>query len=440
MTPIQEQSLPLILEGKDLVAQAQTGSGKTAAFGLGVLHHLQVKQFRVQALILCPTRELADQVAQELRRLARAIHNIKILLLSGGMPFGPQVGSLEHGAHIIVGTPGRVEEHLRKEHLNLDHLKLLVMDEADRMLDMGFQESVDNIMSYAPSARQNLLFSATYPDNIQAMAKRVMHQPTVIKVATVKTEENHIEQAFCNIDELPVEKSEQRGLAVQLLLKEHKPSSVVVFCNTKRETQQLADDLLDEGFSVIALHGDLEQRDRDRGLVQFANKSATILVATDVAARGLDIEAVDMVINYQISRELDVHTHRIGRTGRAGLTGLAFTLFTQKEQFKLDALAEKSNQPCELQALPSVDVAHRAAYQADMVTLHIQGGKKDKVRPGDIVGAITSTKRLSGNDIGKIAVLPHAAYVAVKRDCSREALAILNKDGIKKRKFKVRRL
>ena len=277
MTPIQARSLPLILAGQDVIGQGKTGSGKTAAFGLGLLSKLDTSQFRVQCLVLCPTRELADQVTKEIRRLARAINNIKVLTLCGGMPFGPQVGSLEHGVHIVVGTPGRIEDHLRKGTLKLESVNMLILDEADRMLDMGFEEVLDNIIKQVPANRQTLLFSATFPDEIKAIAHRIMNRPEMVQVAATHDNDT-IAQYFYRVDEA------ERATALRLLLLQYYPESTLVFCNTRHETQQVADELVREGFSALALHGDLEQRDRDQTLVRFANKSVSILVATDVAA------------------------------------------------------------------------------------------------------------------------------------------------------------
>ncbi|MBQ0713534.1 MAG: DEAD/DEAH box helicase, partial [Porticoccus sp.] len=245
MTPIQAQSLPHILSGKDVIAQGKTGSGKTAAFALGLLEKLKVKQFRVQSLVLCPTRELADQVAKEIRRLARTIHNIKVLTLCGGMPFGPQVGSLEHGAHIVVGTPGRIEEHLRKGTLELSNLSTLVLDEADRMLDMGFQPSLDAIVEYIPSKRQTMLFSATFPDQIQSIAKRIMASPVMVQVESTH-DKSTIQQHFFKVAD-----DKQRMTALRLLLMKYRPKSSVVFCNTKREAQEVSDELAAYGFSAL---------------------------------------------------------------------------------------------------------------------------------------------------------------------------------------------
>ena len=334
MTPIQAQSLPAILNGQDVIGQGKTGSGKTAAFGLGVLQNLNVKRFRVQSLVLCPTRELADQVATDIRTLGRAIHNIKVLTLCGGMPMGPQIGSLEHGAHILVGTPGRILDHLSKGRIDLSELNTLVLDEADRMLEMGFQEALDAIIAEAPKQRQTLLFSATYPQAIQEIAQSVTHDSLMIKVASTH-EASSIRQQFYK-----VEGTEARDEALATLLLNHQPESAVVFCNTKREVQSVADELHHKGFSVIELHGDMEQRERDQALVQFANKSISILVATDVAARGLDVDNLDAVFNFELSRDPEVHVHRIGRTGRAGSKGLAISFFSDKEMYRIAQIEE----------------------------------------------------------------------------------------------------
>jgi ATP-independent RNA helicase DbpA len=434
MTPVQAQSLPHVLDGKDVIAQAKTGSGKTAVFGLGLLEKLDVKRFRVQSLVLCPTRELADQVAKELRRLARAIHNIKIITLCGGVPLGPQIGSLEHGAHIVVGTPGRIEEHLRKNTLKLAGLTTLVLDEADRMLDMGFQESVDAIIARMPRQRQTLLFSATYPGQIRSIAKRVMINPVIVKVES--THDNaSIRQRFFKF-----EQEKQRLTVLRLLLLKYRPGSVLVFCNTRRETQEVADELRSDGFSALALHGDLEQSARDQILVRFANRSASILAATDVAARGLDIDALDAVINYNIARDLEVHIHRIGRTGRAGSKGMALTLFSEKEAYKVERLEEYLEQAIEAEKLPPFSLLEKPAYKATMVTLQIDGGRKQKVRPGDILGALTGKNGIAGKQVGKIHIFDHCSYVAVSRDAARPALRKLGEGQLKGRSFRVRRI
>ena len=432
MTPIQAQSLPDIIAGKDVLGQAKTGSGKTAAFGLGLLNKLDVKRFRIQSVVLCPTRELADQVAQELRKLARAIHNIKILTLCGGMPFGPQVGSLEHGAHIIVGTPGRIEDHLGKGTLKLDDVNLLILDEADRMLEMGFQTALDYITDRMPEDRQTLLFSATYPPKIQQISARIMQSPLIVKVEA-EHDTSTISQHFYHVDD-----NEQRLQAVRLLLLEHAPESCVIFCNTKKDAQELLDRLLGFGFSALALHGDLEQRDRDLTLVRFANKSANVLVATDVAARGLDIDNLDAVINYHVANDTEVHTHRVGRTGRAGAKGFAFSIYSDKESYKMALLSDYLGRDLTPESLPSEDVLNRLPNRPAMVTLQITGGKRDKVRPGDILGALTADKSLTADQVGKIKVTANSSFVAIARKVHKLALNKLSQGKIKGRNFRVR--
>jgi ATP-dependent RNA helicase DbpA len=434
MTPIQAQALPPILANKDVIAKAKTGSGKTATFALGLLNKLDVKRFRVQTLVLCPTRELADQVAVEIRKLARGIHNIKVLTLSGGMAFGPQVGSLEHGAHIIVGTPGRVEEHLRKANLNLDDLTTLVLDEADRMLDMGFQQALDDIVSYMPKQRQTLLFSATYPAKIEKTAQRIMQSPVTVEVQDSHSKQSIVQTLY------QVENNEARVEAIRLLLQAHQPETTLIFCNTKIDTDQVANELRAVGYEALALHGDLEQKQRDQTLVRFANRSVSVLVATDVAARGLDIGALDLVINYQIARELEVHTHRIGRTGRAGAQGIACSLYTQRDNHRIGLLEDYLKQKFERGDLPPISLLRQPPFSPSMVTLQIDGGKKQKLRAGDIVGALTGVDGIPGTEIGRIQVSDQWAYVAVAREHSKTAFNKLSEGKLKGRSFKVRRL
>ena len=434
MTAVQAGALPRILDGVDLIAQAKTGSGKTVAFGLGVLQKLEVKRFAVQSLVLCPTRELADQVARELRKLARGVHNVKVLTLCGGMPFGPQVGSLEHGAHIIVGTPGRVEEHLRKGNLKLDALSMLVLDEADRMLEMGFQATLDAIVEKMPKQRQTLLFSATYPDEIRAISKRVMNQPELLQI-----KEQHsattIAQSFYYVND-----NAERVEAVLRLLLEHRPDSAVVFCNTRRDTEEVAARLREANLKVIALHGELDQRARDQALVCFANKSVSVLVATDVAARGLDIEELDMVINYHIARDPEVHTHRIGRTGRAGAKGRACSLFGDRERQKIERLEAQSQAAIRPDPLPSAAVLSAPGYKPAMVCLQLDSGKKQKIRPGDILGALTREDGVAGKEVGKIHIFDNCAYVAVRRHVADQALRTLTAGKLKGRSVRVRKI
>lgn len=434
MTDIQAQSLPRILLGKDVIAKGKTGSGKTAAFGLGLLNKLNVKRFRIQTVVLCPTRELADQVAKELRKLARTIHNIKILTLCGGVPFGPQVGSLEHGAHIIVGTPGRIEDHLNRGTLTLNDVDTLILDEADRMLEMGFTNSVDYIVSKIPQERQTLLFSATYPKQIQAISNKIMNKPEMVEAKNEHTALS-IEQHFYS-----VESDIERIDALRLLLLQHQPATSIVFCNTKREVQIVADALNSFGFSAVALHGDLEQRDRDQTLVRFANNSASIMVATDVAARGLDIDNLDAVFNYQIAHDSEVHVHRIGRTGRAGNKGIACTLHSDKESYKLGLLEDYLSKTITNELLPDASVLNNAPVMPKMTTIQLDAGKKQKIRPGDILGALTGENGIEGSQVGKIQLGATWAYVAVDKSVVKKALRKLAQDKLKGRNVRTRQI
>ncbi|NVJ56924.1 MAG: ATP-dependent RNA helicase DbpA [Vibrionaceae bacterium] len=430
MTAIQQQALPIVLEGKDVIGQGKTGSGKTAAFSLGLLSNLNVQRFRVQTLVLCPTRELADQVATEIRTLARGIHNIKVLTLCGGMPMGPQIGSLEHGAHILVGTPGRILDHMSKGRISLEELNTLVLDEADRMLDMGFEDAIDTIIEQAPSDRQTLLFSATFPHNIETLAAKVMKQPEMVKVESTH-QHSTIEQRFFKLNT-----TEERDDALEALLLTHKPESSVVFCNTKKEVQNVTDELSHRGFSVVELHGDMEQREREQALTMFANKSISILVATDVAARGLDVDNLDAVFNFELSRDPEVHVHRIGRTGRAGSKGIAFSFYSEKEEYRVARIDEYMDIAISPSTLPEKPVER--PFYPSMQTIQILGGKKQKVRAGDILGALTKQAGIDGKKIGKINILPMVSYVAIEHDVVKPALKQLQTGKMKGRNFKAR--
>jgi len=425
MTAIQAESLPLILEGKDVIAEAKTGSGKTAAFGIGLLNKLDVKKFRVQSLVLCPTRELADQVAKELRRIARFKHNIKILILCGGESFGKQLGSLSHQAHIIVGTPGRVLKHLNKESLNLESLETLVLDEADRMLDMGFIEEIQSVLEFAPKQRQTLLFSATYDDEIRNISKTFQDDAVSVKTTQVEVQ-NKIEEVFF-----------ETSNKLETLIKTfstYNPENVIVFTNTKIEAKELADKLQKNKIDALAIHGDLEQYERNDVLVQFANKSCPILVATDVAARGIDIKELGMVVNYDLPHGSETYTHRIGRTGRAGADGIALTFY---ETYELEKVEEYKNASREFKSAETLKVKAGFEMKPQYVTLVVEGGKKDKLRAGDLLGALTGDAGLSGSDIGKIDIYDRQAYVAISRPLIKEAHAQLQKGKIKGKNFSV---
>jgi len=431
MTPIQAQSLPVILKGLDLIAQAKTGSGKTAAFGIGLLNPINPRYFGCQALVLCPTRELADQVAKEIRRLARAEDNIKVLTLCGGVSLGPQIASLEHGAHVIVGTPGRIQQHLRKGTLVLDGLNKLVLDEADRMLDMGFYDAIEDIIERTPERRQTLLFSATYPVGIKQLASKFMRDPQQVKAEAMHAD-SQIEQRFYEIS------PEERMNAVVRALGHFRPQSCVAFCFTKQQCQETVEYLCSKGMSAVALHGDLEQRDRDQVLAMFANRSISVLVATDVAARGLDIDALDMVINVELARDSEIHIHRIGRTGRAGEKGLAISFVAPAEAQRAQAIEHLQKAPLNWEQLDSLTSQGRGPLLPAMSTLCIGAGRKDKVRPGDILGALTGDAGIPGTQVGKIAIFDFQAYVAVERGVAQQAVDRLNAGKIKGRSLRVR--
>ncbi|MBW8775460.1 MAG: ATP-dependent RNA helicase DbpA [Stenotrophomonas sp.] len=431
MTPVQARALPAILEGRDLIAQAPTGSGKTAAFGLGLLQRLDPAAIRTQALVLCPTRELADQVGNQLRKLAFAIANLKVSVLCGGMPLGPQLASLEHAPHVVVGTPGRLQELLRKKALKLDGVRTLVFDEADRMLDMGFEEPIREIAGRTHRDRQSLLFSATFPDSIRAMARDLLRDAAEVTVEGAD-QAPAIRHLFCEVE--PAHR--QKALA-GLLLK-YTPESAVVFCNTRKDVDEVANSLQQFGFSALALHGDMEQRDREEVLLLLANRSCNVLVASDVAARGLDVEELAAVINYELPTDVESYQHRVGRTGRAGASGLAISLVAGREKTRAEAIEAQMGQPLDWQKTPLATSRPAELPQAAMRTLRIDGGKTDKLRPGDILGALTGDAGLPAKFIGKIAIFPTRSYVAIAREQANKAVAKLEAGKIKGRRFRVR--
>jgi ATP-independent RNA helicase DbpA len=437
MTAIQAASLPLALAGKDLIAQAKTGSGKTAAFALALLANLNPRRFAVQSLVLCPTRELADQVTQEVRRLGRAEDHIKVLTLCGGSTMRPQLASLEHGAHIVVGTPGRIMDHLERGSLKLDALNTLVLDEADRMLDMGFHDDIATVAKQCPKQRQTLLFSATYPEGIARLAAAFMREPQTVTVAEQHSA-TKIRQLFFEVRE------DERLHAVSLLLNHYRPVSTLAFCNTKQQCRNLVDVLKAQGFAALELHGDLEQRDRDQVLVQFANRSCSVLVATDIAARGLDIAELEAVINVDVTPEPAVHTHRIGRTGRLGregdAEGWAFSLASLDEMGRVGQIEHAHGFSSQWQPLASLTPASGEPLRPPMATLQILGGRKEKIRAGDVLGALTKDLGYAAAQVGKIDVNEFSTYVAVDRGIAHEVLRKLSGAKVKGRAVKVRML
>ncbi len=433
MTPVQAQALPLILTGNDLIAQSRTGSGKTAAFGIGLLVPLNPAFLGCQALVMSPTRELAAQTATALRTLARAMPNIKIVTLCGGTPFGPQAASLEQGAHVIVGTPGRIKDHLDRGTLELKGLNCLVLDEADRMLDMGFLDAISAIIAMAPKRRQTLLFSATYPPSIEALASRFMQSPQRVSIEEAEPH-NPIVQRFYEIT------AAERLQTVVRLLAAERPQPCIAFCHTRQQCQDLLQHLQAHKISALTLHGDMEQRERDEVLALFANQSCSVLVATDVAARGIDIAGVAAVINVELSPDPAIHTHRIGRSGRAGESGLALSLVAPAEGGRANALEAAMGRALDWQPTASLPAGLETPLIAPMRTLAIAGGRKDKVRPGDLLGALTGEAGLPAEAIGKISITDYQALVAIRRDLAPLAFQRLEQGKIKGRRFKVRLL
>ena len=431
MTPIQEASLPITLAGHDLIAQAKTGSGKTAAFALALLSKLNPRHFAVQAMVLCPTRELADQVTQEIRRLARSEDNIKILSLCGGTTMRPQMASLEHGAHIVVGTPGRIMDHLQRKSLKLDALNTLVLDEADRMLDMGFYDDIAYIAKQCPLERQTLMFSATYPEGISRLARHFLHNPHEVKLLE-KHETTKIRQRFYEVS------NEERLKAVTTLLKHYRPVSTLAFCNTKQQCRDLLEVLHAQGFKALTLNGDLEQRERDQVLIQFTNRSCSVLVATDVAARGLDIAQLEAVINVDVTPDPEIHIHRIGRTGRADEDGWALSLCSSSEKRRIANIAQMMGIAPEWHELAALQNEDDAPLLPPMTTLQILGGRKEKIRPGDVLGALTGEAGFTREQVGKITVTDQSTYVAVARNIASLAVRKLSTGKVKGKTVKVR--
>lgn len=431
MTPIQAASLPLTLAGRDLIAQASTGSGKTAAFGLPLLERLNQRWFAVQGLVLCPTRELADQVATEIRRLARAQENIKVVTVYGGVPSRNQIASLENGAHIVVGTPGRVMDLIDRGALDISNLQTLVLDEADRMLDMGFYADIETVVEQCPEQRQTLLFSATYPDGIASLAKRFMREPEMVKVAAQHSAHKIAQRWY----EVP---AKQKIDVVVQILAHFRPESTIAFCNTKQQCRDVVTELQAQGISALALFGELEQRERDEVLVQFSNKSCSVLVATDVAARGLDIANLSAVINVDVTPDAEIHIHRIGRTGRGDAEGLALNLVSMDEMVFVSKIEQMQERASEWFPVEELTPAEGGPLLPPMSTIQIIGGRKEKIRAGDVMGAMCADFGYSRDQIGKISVNDFSTYVAVDRRIAAAACEKLNNGRVKGKSVRAR--
>ncbi|MBD3840448.1 MAG: ATP-dependent RNA helicase DbpA [Campylobacterales bacterium] len=428
LSQIQQQCIPHIKNGDNIIAQAKTGSGKTLAFTIAIDQNIDPKIFRIQVLVLTPTRELANQVAQKIKSYLRFRQNIKVLTLCGGLPYKPQVHSLKHLAHIVVGTAGRILKHLEEKNFSCSDINTFILDEADRMLDMGFSEDILKIASYLPHKRQNLLFSATFPSNIQKLSQMIMEKSVFISVEDQK-QLPVIDQKFFKVTE-----DQKNDLILHCFCKDDK--SIIIFVNTKQKCEELADFLVEKyDCHPLVLHSDYDQKDRDETLVLFENKSYPVLIATDVASRGLDIDRVDLVINYDLPYDSEVYVHRIGRSARAGKSGKSISFVDDTTLFDdLCDYLQKSFDLYDWQDLATESI-QKPTY--DFSTLYISGGKKLKLRAGDILGALTAGVGLNKNDIGKIAIFDRCSYVAIKNEVYEKALKGLNNTKIKNKDFRV---
>ncbi|AXR07990.1 ATP-dependent RNA helicase DbpA [Salinimonas sediminis] len=433
MTAVQAATLPDTLAGRDVMVQASTGSGKTIAFAVAGLQHIDATDFRTQLLVLCPTRELAAQVSDQIRLVGRQIANLKVLTLCGGEPMGPQIQSLKHGASVVVATPGRLLDHVGKRTLSLAHVKVRVLDEADRMLDMGFADDMATLFALTPKQAQTLFFSATYTEQVEQEAQRYLTNPIEHRQVTEDLQKPDIDQLVYRVDE------NNRLQVLKGILSEYQPGKAVVFCNRRDQVTVVYEALLAAGFTVLPLQGEMTQPQRNEVLVQFASECLQVLVATDVAARGLDVKDIDCVINYAVSEESEVHIHRIGRTGRAGAKGAAYTLCSEAEEPALGriealldtTLVRKSGQSLRFHANRICDPAFSC--------IAIGAGKKQKLRPTDFLGSLTQDAGIEGTDIGKITVQSQVSFVAVKQRSVKRALKLFREGRIKGKKVRARK-
>ena len=498
-TPIQSQAIPVILEGKDIIGQSQTGTGKTAAFGIPLLERINPEDRRLQALILCPTRELAIQVREEFRKLLKYKDNIRVLPIYGGQPIDRQIAALRKGTQVVIGTPGRVMDHMRRRTIKAETVQMMVLDEADEMLDMGFREDIETILVKIPEEHQTLLFSATLSPEILDITKRFQKNPEFIKIVRKELTVPNIEQYYFDV------KEKTKLDALCRIIDVYDPKLAMVFCNTKKRVDDLVEMLQGRGYFAEGLHGDLKQAQRDKVMQKFRNGTIEILVATDVAARGIDVDDIDVVFNYDVPQDEEYYVHRIGRTGRAGKAGKAFTFCVGKEIYKLRDIMRYTKTKIQQQKLPtlsdveemktniylekikgiieeghltkyihlvdrlmeedytSIDIAaallkdHLSDVNADdidalddinlggtelyggegekMVRLFINAGKKSKIRAKDIVGAIANEAGIPGKTLGEIAIFDEYTFVDVPNEFVRDIL-----HGMKHAKIKGKRV
>lgn len=491
-SPIQTKAIPMMMSGIDLIGQAQTGTGKTAAFGIPLLEKIDPKNKKLQAVVLCPTRELAIQVAEEIRNLAKFLHGIKVLPIYGGQDIVKQIRSLKSGTQIVIGTPGRVMDHMHRKTMKMDHIHTVVLDEADEMLNMGFREDIEFVLSAVPEERQTVLFSATMPKPIMEITKKFQKNAKIIKVTKKELTVPNIEQFYYEV------KPKKKEEVLSRLLDIYSPKLSVVFCNTKKQVDLLVNALLGRGYFAAGLHGDMKQEQRDRVMQGFRTGKTEILVATDVAARGIDVDEVEAVFNYDIPQDEEYYVHRIGRTGRAGREGRAFSFVSGREVYKIKELQRYCKTKIYAQKVPSLDdvantkmenildevervieseeldsvmnaIENRlnhsdytamdmaaaflklycgltenenteendwdfgdtGAEESGMVRLFINIGKKQRVRPGDILGAISGESGLDGKLVGTIDMFDKYTFVEVPRECARDVLKAMKNVKIK---------
>lgn len=435
LTPIQSETIPLLLEGHDVVGQSKTGSGKTAAFVVPILERLELRDHTVQALILCPTRELATQVVRETRKLGRKLPGLQVVALTGGTSSREQAIDIENGAHIAVGTPGRILDLLTRRRMDPSGVRTLILDEADKMLEMGFEDEVRAVLQAVPKQRQTVLFSATFPESIATLSALYQKKPKLVKIEEPAETPSTIEHWIYDTDDA------HKLETLMRVLQQHPANSTIIFCNTKAVANEIFARLDDLEVSAAALHGDLDQRERDRVMALFRNGSHRILIATDVAARGLDIENLEMVVNYDLPLQFDTFVHRTGRTGRAGKSGVAITLADPRETAKIMDLQKFAGIKFLRQALGFKNQLglNKALKETPMKTLSISGGRKDKLRPGDILGALTGASGgLKGEQIGKIEIHDKSSFVAIRSDVAEAALESLRNGRIKGQKFQIK--
>ncbi len=430
-TPIQQKSIPVLLAGKDLIGQSETGSGKTAAFALPILQNIKLNKRRLQALILCPTRELCAQVAREIRTLGRKEQSLAVLEIVGGQPMRPQICALERGVHIAVGTPGRLLDHHKRGTLPCRQITTVVLDEADRMLDMGFGADVEAILNTLPKSRQTVLFSATFPDTVKAISGSYQRKAVTITVASQAQDTETLLQYFVTA------KASNKLQSLYWVLDHFPHESALIFCNFKASVRELEQALTEAGCSVGRLDGDLEQFERDQVLAKFRNQSIRILIATDVAGRGIDVKDLELIINFELPAKPDIYVHRIGRTARAGKEGVAISLVTPRESSRLRSFEKVVGSKIKKQTPTTSKNSRFLARHATMTTILISGGRKDKIRPGDILGALTGDAGgLRGDQIGKIEIHDRLSYVAVASSIGARAAKSINAGRIKAKRFR----